>query len=424
MDIQNTKLTPYVWILGVVWSLSVAASLSWNLYQNNQELLVMARTQARVAHGKDVVYRSWNASHTKVYVPMEGDTKPNPYLGGPNRDLVTVSGQMLTQVNPAYMTRQAHEIESEVFGVRSHITSLNPIRPQNAPDPWEREALKAFVAAKSEVSSVESMDGRTYMRLMRPLLVEKTCLRCHGDQDYRVGDILGGISVSVPMEPLSLISRKNNLMLSITHGALWLLGLVGLGIGVAHVKQRVRERNRAEESLRSANQQLEQLSKTDGLTGLYNRRHLMEALQAEHSRSQRYGHTIGLLMIDIDHFKRINDEFGHPCGDMVLQEVAKLLQVNVRSSDLVGRYGGEEMLIVLPETDISEALEVGEKLRSVIEQHSFNYDGTGVKVTASVGVSALQAKVALSWQQLLKHADEALYQAKRSGRNKVAKYSV
>lgn len=104
MSFPYTRITPYVWILGVVWSLSVAASLTWNLYQNRQELLEMARTQARVAHGKDVVYRSWNAAHTTVYVPVEGNTQPNPHLRGPNRDLVAVSGQMLTQVNPAYRT--------------------------------------------------------------------------------------------------------------------------------------------------------------------------------------------------------------------------------------------------------------------------------------------------------------------------------
>jgi len=421
MTIPHTRITPYVCILGVVWSLSVAASLTWNIYQNRQELLEMAKTQARVAHGKDVVYRRWNAEHTKVYVSQEGDTQPNPYLPGPNRDVVTGSGQLLTQMNPSYMTRQAHEIESEVYGVRGHITSLNPIRPQNAPDPWERGALKAFLVGESEVNSVETVDGKTYMRLMRPLVAERTCLRCHGNQDYKVGDILGGISVSVPMEPLSLISRKNNLMLSITHGCLWLLGMVGLAIGAAHVRKHVRERDSAEEALRSANQQLGQLSITDSLTGLYNRRHLMEAVEAEHSRSQRYGNTMGLLMIDIDHFKRINDEFGHPCGDMVLQEVAKLLLVNVRSSDLVGRYGGEEMLILLPETDISGALEVGEKLRGVIERHRFNYDGTGVKITASVGVSALQTEIAQSGEELLRRADEALYRAKRSGRNLVNK---
>jgi len=421
MTIPKTRITPYFFLLVLAWSISVAASMTWNLYQNRQELLEMAKTQARVAHGKDLVYRRWNAEHTKVYVSQEGDTQPNPYLPGPDRDIVTGSGYPLTQMNPSYMTRQAHEIESEVYGVRGHITSLDPIRPQNAPDLWERGALKAFVAGKSEVSSVESIDGRDYMRLMRPLLVETACLRCHGDQDYSVGDILGGISVSVPMEPLLSITKKNNLMLSISHCVLWLLGIVGLAFGSVHVRQRIRERDNAEESLRSANRRLEELSITDGLTGLYNRRHSMEVLEAEHNRCLRYGHSLGLLMIDIDHFKRINDEYGHPCGDMVLRDVAELLKANVRSTDLAGRYGGEEMLIILPETGASEALEVGEKLRSEIERNHFEYNGTAVKVTASVGVSALQteSEIAQSWQELLERSDEALYRAKRSGRNRV-----
>ena len=116
---RRTEIGPYVFILGLVWSLSVGSSLAWNLYQNRQELLEMARTQARVAHEKDVAYRSWNATHSYVYIPVEGENQPNPYLQGPDRDVVTVSGKTLTQVNPAYMTRQVHDIESEGYWLKA-----------------------------------------------------------------------------------------------------------------------------------------------------------------------------------------------------------------------------------------------------------------------------------------------------------------
>jgi diguanylate cyclase (GGDEF)-like protein len=145
----------------------------------------------------------------------------------------------------------------------------------------------------------------------------------------------------------------------------------------------------------------------------------MDMLDAEHRRSQRYSHSFGLLMIDLDHFKHINDQFGHPCGDMVLKEVASVLQAEVRSSDLVGRYGGEEISILLPETDILSARQVAEKLRRAIESHVFDYQGTSVDVTASIGVSACQSGDGQSWQALLNQADEALYRAKESGRNRV-----
>jgi len=104
-------------------------------------------------------------------------------------------------MNPAYMTRQVHELAKEAYNVHGHITSLKPIRPENAPDPWEVRALGFFEAGKEEVNSVEEIEGESYMRLMRPLMTEEDCLRCHVDQGYKLGDVRGGLSVAIPMAP-------------------------------------------------------------------------------------------------------------------------------------------------------------------------------------------------------------------------------
>ncbi|GAG33923.1 unnamed protein product, partial [marine sediment metagenome] len=115
------------------------------MLQVKQKTLEAARIQARTAHAKDVIYRRWNAGYGGVYVPVTKKTQPNPYLSGiPERDITTPSGRTLTLINPAYMTRQVHELAKEKYGVLGHITSLNPIRPQNAPDPWEIKALEEF----------------------------------------------------------------------------------------------------------------------------------------------------------------------------------------------------------------------------------------------------------------------------------------
>ena len=127
----------YVIILIAVWSLVVSGSFWWNVSQGRREILSMARLQARVAHKKDVIYRRWNAEHGGVYVPASEKTIPNPYLDAPNRDISDPSGRALTLINPAYMTRQVHELGEQAYGVHGHITSLNPIRPENAPDPWK-----------------------------------------------------------------------------------------------------------------------------------------------------------------------------------------------------------------------------------------------------------------------------------------------
>ena len=140
------------------------------------------------------------------------------------------------------MTRQVHELALKTNGIRGHITSLNPIRPANAPDPWERPALKAFQKGAKEVSSIEEIDGNEYMRLMRPLLTEKGCLKCHAEQGYKLGDIRGGISVSIPMAPLVAITQLHNFALFMGHGLIWLAGLAGIGFGFRRLKQQIRIR--------------------------------------------------------------------------------------------------------------------------------------------------------------------------------------
>ena len=255
--VRSRLFKPYAWVLAVVWTLVVAASIVWNVVQVRQNTLGAARIQARAAFEKDVIYRRWNAKHGGVYAPVTEETQPNPYLDVPERDVTTPLRRPLTLINPAYMTRQVHELAEEQYGVRGHITSLNPIRPQNVPDPWETEVLQAFERGKTEVSSVAKMEGKEYLRLMRPLITEKGCLKCHAAQGYQEGDIRGGISVSVPMEPLLAISRMQVLTLVLGHVLLCLMGLVGIVLGTQRLRRSERERNRAAEALQKAKERAE-----------------------------------------------------------------------------------------------------------------------------------------------------------------------
>lgn len=226
---NDQRRTRYLWGIAVVWTVVAAGSLLWNIWQVRHNTEGAARIQARVAYEKDVVYRRWNAGHGGVYVPVTKDTQPNPYLSDiPERNLTTSAGQQLTLMNPAYMTRQVHELHLEENGVLGHITSLNPIRPENVADEWETEALLAFENGATEISSIELLEQQEYMRLMRPLITEAGCLKCHASQGYREGDIRGGISVSVPMAPLLEIERDQMLVLWAGHISLWLLGLGGI----------------------------------------------------------------------------------------------------------------------------------------------------------------------------------------------------
>jgi diguanylate cyclase (GGDEF)-like protein len=156
---------------------------------------------------------------------------------------------------------------------------------------------------------------------------------------------------------------------------------------------------------------------TDGLTNLHNRKQLDTMLSEEIPRAQRHGRDLALLMLDIDHFKSINDTYGHLTGDSVLRGLASILQKRLRPNDKLGRYGGEEFCAILPETSLPSATRIAEELRAMVQSHSFNAEGKEVRVTVSIGASCLGSSMTM--EQLYKGADDKLYEAKRSGRNKV-----
>jgi len=243
-------LRNYFWLLVILWTILVASVLLWSLFQEKIGTEEAARIQARSAFEKDLIYRRWIAGHGGVYVPATENTPPNPYLSHiQQRDITTPSGQLLTLINPAYATRQVHEMGMKQYGLLGHITSLKPIRPANAADEWEAKALHAFEQGAKEVSSIEKLDNQDYMRLMRPMITEQACLRCHAEQGYKVGDLRGGISVSVPMSPLRAVASGQMAKLALGHSILWLLGLSGIGIGGRHLRQRIREKEQAEEQI-------------------------------------------------------------------------------------------------------------------------------------------------------------------------------
>ncbi len=224
-----------IW-LAVGWTLLLAVSLLINLHSTRQSALQAAQVTARASIEKDIIYRLWNARHGGVYVPVSEIGQPNPYLEVHDRDLTTDRGMQLTMLNPAYMTRQVFELAEDRIGLQSHITSLDPLNPINAPDAWEKNALSRFDAGEKEVASLYQ-DGR-YYRLMQPLMVEQACMKCHAEQGYQVGEVRGGISVKVPMsayDQAALRQMSNNL---IGHGVIWLLGLIGIRTGTRHAKNR------------------------------------------------------------------------------------------------------------------------------------------------------------------------------------------
>lgn len=161
---------------------------------------------------------------------------------------------------------------------------------------------------------------------------------------------------------------------------------------------------------------LKESANRDGLTGIYNRRHLEERLAQEFSRYKRHGEEFSLIMFDLDHFKKVNDQHGHLAGDAVIKTAASRISNAIRSADIFGRYGGEEFSLVLPATQLSSAMIVAEKIRKVINETPVEFDGKELTISVSIGAT-VASQDSLSYEKLLNEADLALYEAKRRGRN-------
>ncbi|MBD1391379.1 sensor domain-containing diguanylate cyclase [Neiella sp. HB171785] len=174
--------------------------------------------------------------------------------------------------------------------------------------------------------------------------------------------------------------------------------------------------NKIEQKL--ANSRLQEISRTDALTQLYNRGHWEEQLRQEFARMQRSHRPSTLIMLDIDHFKKVNDEYGHPAGDEVIREVARRIKRTKRSTDIAGRYGGEEFAVLLLDTEPDQAMYFAERLRKAVERKAVEFEQHSIKLTISIGISQNSADIdsAQSW---IERADEALYTSKRDGRNRV-----
>ncbi len=377
----SANLKKYLLTLVLIWTVGIIASLGWNIYQLRQSILRVARTSAEISYNKDLIYRRWVSNQGGVYVPVSEMTPANPYLKVPNRDIMTSDGLSLTLVNPAYMTRQVNELAMEMNDFQGHITSLNPIRPENRPDPWETEALKTFERGTKETGSIEMISGKEYFRFMRPFVTEKACLKCHAAQGYKEGDIRGGISISIPMEPLRAIERSRMAELTLAHGFLWMIGLVGIGAGTRRLRSQTLLREKLEEELLN-------LSITDPLTGLHNRRGFLSLAEQQLKLSDRNKRGMQLYFADLDGLKWINDTLGHEEGDKALIEAATVFKETFRTSDIMARLGGDEFAALAVDITEENSEIFTARLQSLIDTRN-NQENRRYRLSISVGCCLL-----------------------------------
>ena len=253
VDMQSS---PYktLYLLGlsglILWTALIALSLAWSIHVERRQLAELVENEARSHFNKDQAFRFWASSHGGVYVPVTEDTPPNPNLSHiPERDITTPSGKKLTLMNPAYMLHQMMNQFDELYGVKGRITSLQYLNPENAPDAWEIKALQAFEQGVKEVLEYTERDGQPYLRLMRPMIAQADCLKCHAGQGYKEGDIRGGVGVSLPLASFQQSSNKVIRQMCWVYGLLWLALLPVFSFFLRKMQSRLRERMEYEAEL-------------------------------------------------------------------------------------------------------------------------------------------------------------------------------
>lgn len=410
MEIKESKVyRNFIIAVGLIIALGVSAIYLGMAIRNNNLIKAGILSRARAHFDGIVITRKWNALHGGVYVEKTPGMQSNPYLVNP--DIHTTDGKTYTKKNPALMTREISELSQKHGLFFFHITSLKPLNPGNVPNGFEKQALEFFNRGREkEYYSDVKHDGRTRFHYMAPLFVEKSCLQCHAVQGYKEGDVRGGISVWFDIDDINKQLRANLIAIS-------LLTILTVFLLITIIYLFFRQ---LRAKLDQARALLDRMSKTDLLTEISNRRHLMERFTEELERSKRSGKGLCCLMLDVDHFKSINDTFGHLKGDDVLRELAKILKDSVRTYDVLGRYGGEEFMMILPDTNIDNAVGLAERIRQKVENNLGKNSmlDNGRHVTISLGMTSASVDDT-SIETIIKRADTALYKAKAGGRNKV-----
>ena len=257
MKTRSKHVAWHFWGLISVWSLAIVIIFLSDCWHIDRTMEEIALIEARAYLDKDQSLRIWAASHGGVYVPVTAETPPNPFLEHVReRDIRTPQGRLLTLMNPAYMIRQIMAAYEKVHQVRGHITGLRYYRKETAPDDWEKMALAAFENGRQEVRQFTDSHGKECLRVMRPLVTEASCLKCHAAQGYRVGDIRGGVSITLPMDPYLDYRRREFAAHGISFALLWLLGGLGFRLAAAKLSRSMKNHDVVEEELKTSEAQL------------------------------------------------------------------------------------------------------------------------------------------------------------------------
>lgn len=372
--------------LGFLWLLFLLVLAIWSVRSERVHVQSMAEREAQAFFQQVVVTRAWNAAHGGVYVVATPENPPNPFLKGEDRTMQTVQGVTLTKVNPAYMTRQISSIANDTHSVRFHITSLDPIRPENRADKWESGALREFdQGAKEKFEMVSTAQGQLF-RYMAPLYAEQQCMRCHAEYGHEGKNILGGISVSFAAAPL-IETRKSSV--AQTHIAFTLIFLVGF-VGICSssylilTRQEAAEKANQTKSVFLANMSHDMRTPLNGIMGMTELLQRKGLGQTQNRYAEMIRHSAWTLLEiikDITDFSRLES------GRMELTEGVFDIRHMLDDALTVFRFESDNSGVALTSSvapDVPQLLK-GDAFR--LKQVITNLVGNAMKFTQQGGVA-------------------------------------
>jgi diguanylate cyclase (GGDEF)-like protein len=390
----------------VIWTGILFGLYQWAARAEWDHLTRLAALRAESVANHTQALRGWVGGHGGVYVEAQpGEVVPISAGVVPEGEVITPSGRKLSLLSSSAVLGKVSKEFNREAGDHVRLTSRNPMNPDNLPDQWEKEALATLEGGAKKVEGFVDGGAGSMYRLMYPMVLQERCLRCH---DYLAGSavkIVGGLSVTVDRVPYDLQYAAVLRQLSAGYLGIWVMGVAGLAVFGVYGSRLLRR--------------IEYASTHDGLTGLKNRLEIERHLAAECLRSERYRNRLSVMMLDLDHFKQVNDTHGHQVGDVALRAVAEAIRKTMRRTDIAGRYGGEEFLILATETPSEGAAILAQRFSAAIKGVQVRLPAGGIlTLSASIGV-ATRTPERNTLVALIDAADAALYRAKEEGRDRI-----
>lgn len=390
----------------LLWSAILAGLYVWSIKEQTAHHENLIAFRAKELANQTQVLRRWIGGHGGIYVEEGGDIRSNPQLADvPDRDVLTPQGRKLTLLNSPTVLRKLFSEFEGTSEDRIRLVAYAPVNSSGKPDSWEKKSLDSLQKGGKLFQEKVNDGEKTLFRMMYPIKSQPKCIRCHtfgrGDREK----VVGGLSISVDRTSADLEFQTLTERVRVTYFMIWCSGLLAILL-----------------SDRVAVKLLNKIDYTatrDHLTRLYNRGAIEERMDYCLKVADRYEQPLSILLLDIDHFKQVNDTYGHSVGDRALQVVSDTLRATLRESDMVGRIGGEEFLVLAPHTSQDDAVSLARRMLDAIPRAPvYVDDSTVLALTVSIGV-ACRMEQSQSSEALLKEADTALYRAKRNGRNRL-----